>query len=168
MSSGPGNFPSSRVNSQERLAGDTGRGGFHVGRRPVSTRLEETYRAYLKALNERRLADLDEFVHDRVIYNDRAWTRQQYADLIAGDVRAIPDLHFGADLLVCTDDTVACRLVFDCNPEREFAGVEVAGHHVHFAEHVFYRFREGRIDQVWSLVDIDAIRQQVRGRPSGT
>ncbi|WP_232375429.1 ester cyclase [Mycolicibacterium baixiangningiae] len=31
-----------------------------------------------------------------------------------------------------------------------------------FAEHVFYRFRAERIVEVWSLIDKEAIREQLR------
>lgn len=125
--------------------------------------LDELYRAYLDALNSRRLDDLDRFVNDEVVYNGRAMSRQQYAQMIADDVRNIPDLHFAVDLLVTSDDVVACRLWFDCTPEHEFADVPPTGRRVTFAEHVFYRFRDGRIDQVWSLIDTNAVRDQADG-----
>jgi predicted ester cyclase len=123
--------------------------------------LERAYRAYLDALNERSLADLDQFVHDEVIHNDRLMSRQQYADMIADDVRAIPDLKYTIDQLVSSNDTIAARLWFDCTPAREFAGIPPAGCRVQFAEHVFYRFRDRRIEQVWSLIDTNAIRDQL-------
>ena len=84
--------------------------------------LEATYLAYLDALNGRRFSDLDEFVHDELTYNDKALTRQEYADMIAADVEAVPDLHFEARLLVACDDVVACRLWFDCTPSGELFG----------------------------------------------
>ena len=93
----------------------------------MSDDLERTYRAYLDSLNGRRLGDLDQFVHDQVVYNDTSLTRQQYAQMIAADVRKIPDLHFTIDQCVTGDDVVACRLWFECTPEREFAGVPPTG-----------------------------------------
>lgn len=127
---------------------------------PLNGHLEDAYRAYIDALNGRRLDELDQFVHDQVVYNDRPISRQQYAQMIGEDVRNIPDLYFTVDLLVAGDDVVACRLWFDCTPERDFAGIAPTGRRVTFAEHVFYRFREGRIEQVWSLIDTDAVRDQ--------
>jgi predicted ester cyclase len=63
----------------------------------LSDHLEQTYRAYLDVLNGRRLDELDQYVHDQVVYNDTSITRQQYAQMIAEDVRKIPDLHFTID-----------------------------------------------------------------------
>jgi predicted ester cyclase len=123
--------------------------------------LERTYRAYLNALNERRFNDLAQFVHDQVTRNGEVMTCSQYAQFIAGDVEAIPDLHYVIDQLVVGESSIAARLWFDCTPIRSLAGLPTAGHHLQFAEHVFYRFRDTRITQVWSLIDTDAIRAQL-------
>jgi predicted ester cyclase len=123
--------------------------------------LESTYLAYLDALNDRRFDELDRYVCDELVYNDKPLTRQEYAAMIAEDTHAVPDLHFKAQLLSTDGDIVACRLWFDCNPTRTFLGLEPTGRPVSFAEHVFYRFEEGRIAHVWSLIDRDAIASQL-------
>lgn len=125
--------------------------------------LERIYRDYIDALNDRRLEDLDEFVHDRLAYNGEAITREQYAAMLAEDARVIPDLHYDIDLLVVDDHQVSARLWFDCRPQGSFLGITVDGRRISFAEHVFYRLHEGRIDQVWSLLDKEAIRDQGDG-----
>ena len=48
--------------------------------------LETRYRAYLDALNERRLDDLVDFVQDELSYNGETMARLQYQDLIAADI----------------------------------------------------------------------------------
>ena len=127
----------------------------------MSEDLEEVYRAYLRALDDRRLDDLDRFVHDRITYNDEPWTREQYRARLRQDAVAIPDLRYHADLLVTGEDHVACRLSFRCTPRGELFGIPVHGRRVAFAEHVFYRFRDARIEQVWSLIDLAAVRRQL-------
>ena len=99
--------------------------------------LEARYRAYLDALNERRLDDLVHFVQDELSYNGKTMTRRQYQDLIAADITAIPDLFFDAHIIVASGDQVACRLVFDCIPQHEFLGFSPNGERLSFAEHVF-------------------------------
>jgi predicted ester cyclase len=124
--------------------------------------LESRYRAYLGALNERRLDDLAHFVQDELSYNGKTMTRGQYQDLIAADITAIPDLFFDAQIIVASGDRVACRLVFDCTPQHEFLGFSPNGERLSFAEHVFYHFRDGRIAAVSSLIDRAAIEVQLR------
>jgi predicted ester cyclase len=125
------------------------------------TGLERIYRGYLDALNERRFDDLDRFVHDEVIYNDGAISRDRYAAQRRAEAATIPDLHYHVQHLVVDGDQVACRLWFDCTPQRTFLGIEPNGRRASFAEHVFYRFSDRRIAQVWSLLDVDAIRRQL-------
>ena len=124
--------------------------------------LETRYRAYLDALNERRLDDLVLYVQDELSYNGEIMTRRQYRDLIAADITAIPDLIFDAHIVVASGDNVACRLVFDCTPQHEFLGFSPNGERLIFAEHVFYHFRGGRIAAVSSLIDRSAIQAQLR------
>jgi predicted ester cyclase len=123
--------------------------------------LESRYRAYLDALNERRLDDLVDYVEDELSYNGETMTRRQYQDLIAADITAIPDLFFDAQIIVASGDQVACRLIFDCTPQREFLGFSPNGERLCFAEHVFYHFRDGRIAAVSSLIDFSAIEAQL-------
>ena len=134
----------------------------------MTNALEQVYRDYIAALNDRRLDELDRFVHDRLGYNGAQWTREDYRARLADDVRNVPDLHYDVQLLVVADDHVACRIWFDCTPQREFLGVPADGRRVGFAEHVFYRFRDGRIAEVWSLIDTDAIRRQLEVSPPPT
>ncbi len=123
--------------------------------------LDVHYRRYLTCLNERRLDRLVEFVHDEITYNDVPMSRADYAGMIAGHIDAVPDLFFAIDLLVVRADHVACRITFDCTPQAEFLGRPPTGRTVSFSEHVFYRFRAGRIERVWSLLDMDAVRTQL-------
>ena len=125
--------------------------------------LEARYRAYLAALNDRRTDQLEPFVHEELTYNDELITRQQYRELLDRSAAAIPDLVYDVRLLVVAGDHVACRLLFDCTPEGEFLGIPPSGRRVTFAEHVFYRFRDGRIASVCSLIDRAAVEDQVRG-----
>ncbi|GIM93854.1 ester cyclase [Paractinoplanes toevensis] len=123
--------------------------------------LESIYREYLAALNERRLDDLNRFVHDELTYNGEPMTRGQYRDLIAADIEAVPDLFYDARIIVTDDTRVACRLLFSCTPQRDFLGFTPDGRRLTFAEHVFYDFRDGRIAAVSSLIDRHAIQTQL-------
>jgi len=121
----------------------------------------EVYRAYLACLNERRFDDLGAFVHETITYNGAEMTLEEYRALLTGDVTTIPDLVFTVDQLVVQGDRVAARLWFDCHPRGEFRGLVADGRRVAFAEHVFYRFADGRIADVRSLIDVEAVREQL-------
>ncbi|WP_435016271.1 ester cyclase [Tundrisphaera sp. TA3] len=122
---------------------------------------ETFYRRYIGRLNDRRIGELGEFVHEELTYNGRPMTRVDYQALIADSIAAIPDLFFDIRLLVVEGDRIACRLHFDCTPRGEFLGLRPTGKPVSFAEHVFYRLRDGKICEVWSLIDRAAIERQL-------
>ncbi len=123
--------------------------------------VEERYRGYLTCLDERRFGDLAAFVHDPVVHNDRRLTLGEFQYLLRRDVAEIPDLAYGIELLVVAGEQVACRIRFDCTPVTAFRGLPCAGRRISFVEHVLYRFRDGRIAQIWSVIDTDAIRDQL-------
>ena len=129
--------------------------------RPDGPDIEAQYRRYIGRLNSHVVDDLSEFVHDALTYNGRPMSRRDYQDMLAEDISAIPDLQFEIDRLVVQHDHVACRINFNCTPEAEFMGLAPNGEPISFSEHVFYRFRDGRICEVLSLIDQTAIRQQL-------
>ena len=121
----------------------------------------DIYRDYLDCLNRRDWASLGQFVADDVIHNGRRIGLAGYRDMLEQDVRDIPDLRFRLELLVSEPPIVASRLAFDCTPANGFLGLEIGGKRVSFAENVFYAFRDGKIAQVWSVIDKAAIEAQL-------
>jgi predicted ester cyclase len=122
----------------------------------------DVYRDYLDCLNDRRWDDLGRFVAEDVVHNGKPLGLNGYRAMLESDTHAIPDLRFTAELLVADADLVACRLFFRCTPRHPWAGFEPTGTEVAFAEHVFYRFHDGKIAEVWSLIDKEAVREQLR------
>ncbi|WP_118136381.1 ester cyclase [Oceanicella sp. SM1341] len=123
--------------------------------------LAPAYRAYIDCLNARDWARLGDFVAGDVVHNDRPLGLAGYRAMLEGDVEAIPDLRFELVSLVSGGVDVAARLAFDCHPKGMLFGLPVNGRRVRFAEHVFYRYHEGRIAQVWSLIDTAGIAAQL-------
>jgi predicted ester cyclase len=125
--------------------------------------LAAVYDDYLQCLNERRWNAMGEFVTEELSYNAKPMSLGDYRAMLEADTRAIPDLRFTADLVVTQGDFVACRLLFRCTPQETFLGYEPTGARISFSEHVFYRFRDGKIAEVWSLIDTQAIAAQTAG-----
>lgn len=124
------------------------------------------YRDYLACLNARRWDDLGRFVADDVRYNDEPVGLAGYRAMLEADVDNIPDLQFVPEILLAADDVVSCRLVFRCTPRRRIFGVEPTGAQVTLAEHVFYRMVDARIVDVRSLIDTQAVRDQLSVPPA--
>lgn len=119
------------------------------------------YRDYLACLNERRWDELGRFVADGVVYNGEQLGLMGYRSMLEADTHAVPDLQFIPKIILAADHVVSCRLFFECTPRQEFLGFAPTGRRVSFPEHVFYRFEDRRIVEVWSVIDKDAVRQQL-------
>ncbi|KAF5361551.1 hypothetical protein D9757_012078 [Collybiopsis confluens] len=123
--------------------------------------LESHYRRYISYLNDRKIHHLADFVHEELVYNGKPMNRTDYQNYIADDIDRIPDLYFDIHHLVVNRNVVACRIRFDCTPVKEFRGHVPNGRKISFVEHVLYRFDEGKIREVWSLLDDGAISAQM-------
>ena len=127
----------------------------------LKTDLSALYRDYIACLNEQNWPELKNFVHEDVSHNGRRIGISGYREMLEQDFQDIPDLHFTIQLLMCDPPYIACRLGFDCTPKGNFLGLDVNGKRVSFTENVFYEFRQGKIVQVWSVIDKAAIEAQI-------
>lgn len=125
------------------------------------TDLSDVYRDYIACLNRQEWPKLGQFVGDDVHHNGRRIGLSGYRAMLEKDYREIPDLSFDIQLLVSDPPYIASRLAFACTPKGKFLGLDVNGKRVFFAENVFYEFRNGRIAQVWSVIDKAAIEAQL-------
>ena len=119
------------------------------------------YREYIACLNRQDWDNLHRYVDAQVTYNGERIALAGYRDMLIGDFEAIPDLSFKVSRLVCDPPLIASSLVFDCIPVGLLFDLPVNGKRVRFTENVFYEFRNGRILEVWSVIDKAAIDAQV-------
>ncbi|RWM05572.1 MAG: ester cyclase [Mesorhizobium sp.] len=123
--------------------------------------LADRYKDYIDCLNAQDWGNLGRFVGEQVQYNGETIGLAGYRRMLEGDFQAIPDLRFNIELLVSEPPRVAARLHFDCKPKGVLFGLPVNGKRVAFAENVFYEFQDGRICEVWSVIDKAAIQAQL-------
>jgi len=123
--------------------------------------LSEHYHKYIACINARELDRLNEFVGEKVVYNSRTIGLDGYREMLAANYQDIPDLRFVIELLVADTATVASRLYFNCKPKAEFKGLQVNGRRIEFHENVFYKYRNGKITEVWSVIDKAEIEKQL-------
>lgn len=125
--------------------------------------IERIYEGYLDCLNRQDWSNLGQFVAPDVRHNGRPFGLAGYRAMLEGDFSAIPDLRFRAEFVVANPPMLGCRLRFDCTPVGELFGISVDRRRVRFDEHVFYRFENDQIVEVWSVIDQAEIARQVSG-----
>lgn len=125
--------------------------------------ISNAYQGYIDCLNRQDWPALGDFVADEARYNGARIGLAGYRQMLENDFRAIPDLRFVIDFLVIDPPNIAARLCFDCTPVGELFGFPVNGRRVKFTENVFYAFKDGRVVNVWSVIDKAAIEAQLAG-----
>ncbi|MCB8882859.1 ester cyclase [Acidisoma cellulosilytica] len=127
----------------------------------TKTELSDLYRDYIACLNAQDWPRLGQFVHQQAVHNGRPFGLTGYRAMLEQDFRDIPDLHFTIQRLIVDPPMIASRLQFDCTPRASFLGLPVNGRRISFTENVFYECRDGKIADVWSVIDKPAIEAQL-------
>lgn len=128
----------------------------------TKSELPAIYRGYIACLNKQDWPTLKCYVHDDVSHNGTRLGVEGYREMLERDFTEIPDLHFNIELLVVDPPYIASRLRFNCTPRGTFLNLDINGTAVSFTENVFYRFLDGRVIEVWSVIDKRAIEAQLR------
>lgn len=117
--------------------------------------LGSVYAAYLAVLNpqsssteERDLSELHRFVDEKVVHNGQQLGISGYRHLIERSVEQYPSLRYNATTIVVDSErqSLAAILHMPYIDKTEHGSEKV------LVEHVFYQFRNGRIQEVRSMV----------------
>lgn len=127
--------------------------------------LRQFYTKYIDSINSLTMeATFGSFCQDAVTHNNHRYKRDEYREMIESSFEEISGLHFTIERLLVNHQTqqVAARLAFTGVPTKEFRGIQPTGKGVIFSEHAFYQLEQGKIKQVWSLLDLEAYRVSIR------
>lgn len=78
---------------------------------------------------------------------------------------AFPDVHFAIEEVVEQGGLLAARVTLEGTQHGEFAGLAATGKRMKVYDFAMYRIVDGRITDVWSLIDMQGLRDQLE--PSG-
>ena len=81
-------------------------------------------------------------------------------------LKAFPDIHFVIEDVVERDDCLAARVTLEGTQRGEFAGIPATGKRMKVYDFAMYRIVDGKITDVWSLIDIQTLRDQLQGGSS--
>ena len=86
---------------------------------------------------------------------------EHFKGLARGFFASFPDAHFSVEEVVTQDDRLAARLIIEGTHKAEFLGVAPTGKRIYVYDFVNYRIEDGRIVEVWSLVDMMLLLEQL-------
>ncbi|KAF3910927.1 hypothetical protein ABW20_dc0109471 [Dactylellina cionopaga] len=132
----------------------------------MASSISQIYKNYIQAINDRDWQLLTTIIHSEVTWNHNLYPAEDYIGLITRSTIPAPDLRFNIDVLVADENEqrVAVRLLIRGTPKDEFLGFQPNGKAVEIVEHAFYKFEEGKVREVRTIIDMDGLRQQMDKR----
>ncbi len=119
-------------------------------------------RRYFEAVNNRNLAALDEIVARDLTY--RGWDVDGLDDLKqkAGELLdAFPNLSMTVEDLIAEEDRVAAWATSRGTQSGEYEGIPATGRSYESLGAFRFRFRDGKVVEVWELYDALSFMQQL-------
>jgi len=121
-----------------------------------------TFRCLLEAVNthDRALISkkIDEVFHPGVLIRTplpvQATGAQAFKEVFATLHRAFPDLHVTVDDFIEEGDKVVCRNKVTGTHHGQYMGLAPTGKSVAYNEIFILRFVNGRIAEIWGIVDV--------------
>ncbi len=83
-------------------------------------------------------------------------------------LNAFPDIRFVIEDVIQQDDRVAARVTLEGTHRSDFAGIPATGKRMKVYDFAMYRVVEGKITDVWSLIDMQALRNQLETSSSSS
>ncbi|MFI5719875.1 ester cyclase [Nocardia sp. NPDC051750] len=80
-------------------------------------------------------------------------------------LRVFPDIQVRLEDVIAEGDKVAGRSVVTGTHRAEFMGIAPTGKRVEYNEMFIFRFTEGRVAEMWGVVDIFSLIRQLGGFP---
>ncbi|GME36503.1 ubiquitin-protein ligase sel1 ubx2 [Neofusicoccum parvum] len=121
------------------------------GEIPKSEDLATKYRRYIGQCNRHKTDDLSEFLHDRMTVNGKPRSRIEMQKRLAANIAAASDYTYRIDKLLVNGNDVAVRNIIIATPTADLFGVKPTGKQVEIPQHVFYKFEEGKIRDIWVM-----------------
>ena len=81
-------------------------------------------------------------------------------------LRAFPDLHVAVEDVIAEGDKVVCRNTVTGTHRGEFRGLSPTGKSVRYSEIFIFRFVDGRIAEIWGVVDVLSQLRQLGAIPA--
>ena len=78
-------------------------------------------------------------------------------------LKAFPDVKFVIEDFIQEGDRLAARVTLEGTHRAEFAGIPATGKRMKVYDFAMYRIVDGKITDIWSLIDVQAMRDQLQG-----
>jgi steroid delta-isomerase-like uncharacterized protein len=117
-----------------------------------------------EVFNKGKLAVADEIISPDYVYHGPVGEfkgPEGFKQMVAGGLKAFPDLHYTIDDMVAEGDTVAVRYTMTGTFKGELMGIPPTGKRVNMTEAFFYRFKNGKEVEALPFSDMITFYRQL-------
>lgn len=122
---------------------------------------------FAEGWNRENFEPLGEALAPEFTFHVRGMTRQMDAAALRDIIRrwrvGFPDLHFEIRAVVATGENAALHATLTGTHRGAWSGLEPTGRSIDVEHMYFFRFEEGRVAEVWELLDRPALERQLAG-----
>ena len=127
----------------------------------LQERNKAVVRGYLEEISNRgNFSAFDRFFAPEVVFNGSADVKQQLVRQQALK-RAFPDHRLVVEDQIAEGDKVVTRVTFRATHQGEFNGIQATGKAVEYAGTAVDRLVDGRVVQMWHVVNLHSLLQQI-------
>lgn len=83
---------------------------------------------------------------------------ENYMNMI---LTAIPNLHHGIEHMVCEDNSIAVKAIYNGTHMGKLFEYEATNKRIKYYGASFFRFQEGKIRSIWVLGDLNNLHKQL-------
>ena len=122
-------------------------------------------RFYSEIWNKQNLAVADEILHPELSFRsslgDKFVGIDGFLSYVEKIHRALDDFRCTIDSLLSDQGNAAARMKFSGTHNGRFLGFDPTGDQVSWSGAAFFTLRDGKIDTIWVLGDVDTLKRQL-------
>ncbi|WP_024954408.1 ester cyclase [Sulfurospirillum arcachonense] len=127
---------------------------------------KELVRLYYEELwNEKKLEYIDILFDDNITFrgsmNIETKGKDGFLQYLNNVAAGIPDLYHGVEVMVCEKDRIAARAIYNGRHSGKLFGLEPTGKTIRFNGASSFKFKDGKIVDIWVLGDLMNLQKQL-------
>ncbi|KAK1249610.1 hypothetical protein MKX08_009613 [Trichoderma sp. CBMAI-0020] len=120
------------------------------------------YLSYIEHCNAHNFSAMEAYYTSPININDKPWSPAEVTAQFKPLVAAFPDWHWTIRHLTIENGYIALHLSVTGTHKGEFQGIQPTGRRVTSSQFTLYRLQDGKFTDVWDLIDINSVVDQIK------
>ncbi|WP_419771432.1 MAG: ester cyclase [Candidatus Marinarcus sp.] len=88
--------------------------------------------------------------------------KKEFEEYMDNILTGIPNLFHGIELMICEGDYIAVRAIYNGTHKGKIFNFEPTGNRIKYNGASFFKFKDGKIIDVWVLGDLNSLNKQLQ------